>query len=48
MVWLPLLCEECKRRWDDPTERWRVYFTADEPPCPATYCPDCARREFED
>jgi hypothetical protein len=45
---LSLRCEECGRRWDDATERWRVYFTNDEPPEPASYCPDCARREFAD
>jgi len=39
-------CMECNRRWDDPSERWRVYFPCDEPPEPATYCPECARREF--
>jgi hypothetical protein len=38
----------CDRRWNDPTERWRVYFTDDDPPDPATYCPDCAKHEFED
>jgi hypothetical protein len=31
-----------------PAERWRIYFTSDDPPDPATYCPECARREFED
>jgi hypothetical protein len=45
---LSLLCEECGRRWDDPTERWRVYFTDDDPPEPASYCPECSRREFSD
>lgn len=45
---LSLRCVECDRRWDDPTERWRVYLTCDEPAEPVTYCPDCARAEFED
>ncbi|HZS24977.1 MAG TPA: hypothetical protein VFA30_08310 [Gaiellaceae bacterium] len=45
---LSLRCQECGRRWDDPGERWRVYFTDDEPPDPVSYCPDCARREFGD
>ena len=48
MVALPLHCEECGQRWDDPVERWRVYFSDDDPPEPATYCPDCAKQEFED
>jgi hypothetical protein len=44
---LSLRCQECGRRWDDPTERWRVYFTdGDPPPQPASYCPECAAREF--
>jgi len=42
------LCEECKRRWDEPSERWRVYFTDDEPPRLASYCPECAQWEFDD
>jgi hypothetical protein len=43
---LPLRCVECGRRWDNPVERWRVYFTDDDPPQPASYCPACARKEF--
>lgn len=43
---LCLRCIECGRRRDDPQERWRVYFTNDDPPEPATYCPECARSEF--
>jgi hypothetical protein len=43
---LPLHCQECSRRWDDPAERWLVYFTREEPPEPAVYCLTCARREF--
>jgi hypothetical protein len=45
---LSLRCVECDRRWDDQRERWRVYFTDDEPPEPVTYCPACAQREFND
>jgi hypothetical protein len=45
---LALRCIECNRRWDDPGERWRVYFTDDDPPEPATYCPACAWVEFND
>jgi hypothetical protein len=45
---LALRCQECGRRWNDPAERWRVYFTSDEPPESASYCPECARREFDD
>lgn len=45
---LALRCVECNRRWDDATERWRIYFTDDEPPEPVTYCPGCAHREFDD
>jgi hypothetical protein len=45
---LPLRCTECNRRWNDPRERWRVYFSDDEPPDCSTYCPECAAREFDD
>jgi hypothetical protein len=45
---LHLRCVECQRRWDDVNERWRVYFTDDEPPQPVTYCPACAASEFND
>jgi hypothetical protein len=31
-----------------PDERWRLYLTDDDPPEQATYCPDCAWREFGD
>jgi hypothetical protein len=48
VVLLQLRCMECHRRWNDPSERWRVYFTEDDEPEPVTYCPDCARREFSD
>ena len=41
-------CEECGRRWLDPSERWRVYVTDDDPAVPIPYCPHCAAREFDD
>jgi hypothetical protein len=45
---LALRCVECNRRWDDVNERWRIYFTDEDPPDPVTYCPGCAAREFND
>jgi len=45
---LRLRCVECDRRWNDPSERWRVYFTKDDTPDPVSYCPECAAAEFED
>jgi hypothetical protein len=48
VVVLYLRCTECGRRWDEPAERWRVYFSDDDQPEPASYCPDCAKREFSD
>ena len=43
-----LTCEECRRSWRQPVERWRMYVLADddEPAYAVIYCPDCARREF--
>ena len=46
VLWLR--CVGCGARWSDPAERWRLYMTGDDPPQPVAYCPDCARREFED
>ncbi len=41
-----LVCSECGRTWDNPSERWRVRITdADEA---VSYCPECARRNFDD
>ena len=41
---LSFRCEKCNRRWDDQKERWRIYFTSDDPPNAVTYCPECAER----
>jgi hypothetical protein len=48
MVALPLRCEECGRRWDDPVERWRVYFTDDDPPSPLPTARTAPKKEFAD
>jgi hypothetical protein len=40
-------CEECRRPWLDPRERWRLYLDPEEPGLTVPYCPDCAAREFE-
>jgi hypothetical protein len=42
-----LSCVECRRAWTDPSERWRIYLTSDEPPEPVLYCADCAAFEFD-
>ena len=42
---LSFRCEKCNRRWDDQKERWRIYFTSDDPPNAVTYCPECAEHE---
>jgi hypothetical protein len=42
-----LRCEECRRPWLDPQERWRAYLTDDEPSGAVPYCPACAAREFD-
>lgn len=41
-----IACEECRRVWTDPRERWQVYLSEDEPSVPVSYCPGCAEREF--
>jgi hypothetical protein len=43
----PFLCQECRRPWLDPAERWRLYLTDDEPVESVPYCPHCAAREFD-
>jgi len=43
----PLRCLECGQPWIEAKERWRVYLSNDEPRQTLTYCPDCARREFD-
>ena len=46
-----LACQECCRDSDDEARGWRTYV-ADDPdevdaePVVASYCPDCAEREF--
>lgn len=46
-----LSCQECLRDSDDEARGWRTYV-ADDPdeldaePIVASYCPDCAEREF--
>ena len=47
LVTQPLWCQECRRPWLDPRERWRVYLTDDDPAEAVPYCPDCAHREFD-
>jgi hypothetical protein len=42
-----LECIECGRLWLDPSERWRMYVTDDDPPEPVPYCRACAAREFD-
>jgi len=42
-----LTCVECEREWSEPSERWRIYLTADAPPEPVLYCAACAAFEFD-
>jgi hypothetical protein len=42
-----LCCVECERRWVDPSERWRIYLTDDEPAEAVLYCASCASFEFD-
>jgi hypothetical protein len=44
------VCEECRRLWHTPSERWRMYLIVDEdePAQAVIYCPECARHEFGD
>ena len=42
-----LSCQECRRPWLEPRERWRAYVAEGSPPQAIAYCPDCASREFD-
>ena len=42
-----LRCQECRRPWLEPQERWRAYVTDEEPIESVFYCPTCATREFD-
>jgi hypothetical protein len=48
---MPLECQECRLLSDEEARGWRMY-RADDPDDPfadpliASYCPDCAEREF--
>jgi len=42
-----LSCQECRRPWLEPRERWRAYVAEGSPPQAIPYCPDCASREFD-
>ena len=44
---LMLACQECRRIWLDPQERWRMYLDPDEPGLTVPYCAECAAREFD-
>lgn len=39
-------CIECGRHWNEGSDRWRAYVTADEPRQVIIYCDWCAEREF--
>jgi RNase P subunit RPR2 len=40
-------CEECRRVWlPHERQRWRAYF--DDEDQLVLFCPECARREFDD
>ncbi len=43
-----LSCQECKRPWSDPNERWRLYLTDDDPPAAVAYCPSCAKHGIDE
>jgi len=45
---LYLVCVECGEIAAGDAPGWRAYLTADDPPMVSIYCPDCARREFDD
>lgn len=42
-------CLECSADWrPGETTQWRGYLTEESPPALALYCPECAKREFEE
>jgi hypothetical protein len=41
----PLVCEECGATATGAARGWRTYLILDNQV--ATYCPECAREEFE-
>ena len=45
---MKLICEECERQADVFAHGWRTYLTLEEDDSTqtATYCPECAGREF--
>ena len=45
-----LICEECGRQADVVAHAWRTVLTNEDDGSTqtATYCPECARREFGD
>ena len=45
-----LICEECGRQADVVAHAWRTVLTNEDDGSiqTATYCPECARREFDD
>ena len=47
---MKLICEECGRQADVVAHAWRTVLTLEEDGSTqtATYCPECARREFGD
>lgn len=49
-VTVKLICEECGRQADVVAHAWRTVLTLEEDDSTqtATYCPECARREFGD
>jgi hypothetical protein len=42
-------CLECSAEWrPEETTAWRAYLTDESPPELVLYCPDCAKREFDE
>jgi hypothetical protein len=41
-----LVCVECGAVADATAYGWRMYLTDDDPPSPASFCPECAEAEF--